>query len=224
MENESVLSSQYPSSAEPNRKSSLQPNRDPGKSFLKRLNIFSLLEHIRRICNSHKKDLRTLNKRISRLLEAHEKNERELQSHLAIVADCQKETARCANHELERHALYPAVEAVFMLTCLFQELGKQWDELITSQEHCPLMGSLVNSIAEAAKLANDKCEYLGIQAICPRELDDFDPKQHDIKQVGPTDDSAKHKKIERTLVPGLTYRGKVLQPAKVSVYRYRENQ
>jgi hypothetical protein len=140
------------------------------------------------------------------------------QHNLEIIADCQKQAAVFANAVLERHALHPAIETVFTLRNLLQDLSEQSTSLVSKQITCYLIKPILNSISEAVKIANDKCEYLGIGKISPDELDDFDAKEHEIRQTVPTDDSSKHKKIYQTLIPGLMYRGKVLKLAQVSVY------
>jgi len=56
---------------------------------------------------------------------------------------------------------------------------------------------------------------------CKLALDDFNAKEHEIKQSVTIEDSSKHKKIHQTLIPGLMYRGKVLKVAQVSVYCFK---
>lgn len=141
--------------------------------------------------------------------------------YIEIVADCQKQTAEITNAVLERHALNPAIKTVFTLTNLIQDLSEQSASLTEKQNSCPLLGPMFNSISEAVKLANDKCEYLGIKEISPGELEDFNAQEHEIKQTTTTNDNDKHKKINHTLISGLKYRGKVLMPAKVSVYCFK---
>jgi len=142
--------------------------------------------------------------------------------YLRIVAECQKQTAALAGNELERHALNPAIETVFILTIALQDLGAQSAALNKSQT-CPFVSSILHSIAEAVKLANDKCEYLDIVKIEPKELDDLDPQQHEIIKTVRTRERDKHRKIQASLIPGLLYRGKVLRQARVCIYRYVEN-
>ena len=167
------------------------------------------LSNIRKICES-----------VLNTVENKQNNSKNLE----IVANCQKQTAMFANNEIERHALNPAIETVFMLTNLLQELYEQSANLKQNQACCSLLDSILESITEAVKIASVKCEYLDIEKIMPRESEEFDSQKHEIKQTIATDDNSKHKTIKKTLVPGLIYRSKVLRQAKVSVYRYMENE
>jgi len=141
-------------------------------------------------------------------------------SYLQIVAACQKEAAEFANHVLERHALHPAVETVDSLTTLIGQLCEQAISLADGQMHCPVFQDLLDTIAEADKIAQAKREYLDIESICPDPLEEFDSESCEVRQAVPTDDPDMHKRVERTLVPGLRYRGTVLRRARVSVYRH----
>jgi hypothetical protein len=127
-----------------------------------------------------------------------------------------------ANNVLERHALYPAVETVDFLSSLIGQLSEQAACLAGGQTHCPLFKPLLDSIGEAAKITRVKREYLDMETICPQPLDSLDLEKHEIRQATQTEDAAKHKQVERTLIPGLIYRGTVLRRAKVSVYRHAE--
>jgi len=146
----------------------------------------------------------------------------ESESCLQIVAACQKEVAAFANHVLERHALHPALETVDFLTSLLRQLSEQAGTLATSQMHCPLFQPLLGTIAEAARAAQAKREYLDLESICPQPLDDLDSEKHEIRQTIPTGEAGQHRRVERMLIPGLSYRGTVLRRARVSVYRHVE--
>lgn len=141
---------------------------------------------------------------------------------LQIVAECQKEAATFANRVIERHALHPAVEIVDYLANLIRQMNEQAASLTAGQTHCPLFQPVLDSIVEATKMAQAKCEYLDMETISPRPLDDLDPEKHEVRQAVPTNDTGKHRHVERTLIPGLIYRGTVLRRAKVSVYRHVE--
>jgi molecular chaperone GrpE (heat shock protein) len=182
------------------------------------------LDNIHKLCKVIKKSIGQLTERLLKILKDYENRENNLEDYLRIVADCQKETAKFANNQFERHALYPAIETVFILRNQFHELNKPADKIMKKQIQCPLFGTHTDAIVNAVKLADAKCEYLGIKAIEPVELDDFDPQKHDIKQTIETDESSRHRKIKETLIPGLIYRDRVLQQAKVSVYRYHKNE
>jgi len=185
--------------------------------------VSATLDGIKEYCHSHSNQLQQIKESLLKVLECcHNQNNQV--DYLRIVADCQKQMAEFANNALERHALNPAIETVFILTNLIQELRKQSVALMDKQASCPLFTSILNSIEQAANLANAKCQSLEIEKIAPAELEDFDAQRHEIVQTAITKDSSIHKKIEQTLVPGLIYRGKVLRQAKVSIYRYSENQ
>jgi len=148
----------------------------------------------------------------------------ELENYLKIVAECQRQTATLANRELERHLLHPAIEAASTLKGLIDDLLEQAAGLPENEAFCPFVKPIVDSIKQAASVAEAETKSLGIETIAPRHLNDLDAHRHDVKQTVAADDNTSHGKIERTLVPGLAYRGKVLRQAKVSVYRYVTNQ
>jgi len=180
--------------------------------------ILKQLADIQSLCQTHDTDLKSAFTLLEKLKKTnHDPGNNE--EYLRIVAECQRITGDHANGTLERHALNPAIETVFDLATAVQDLSKLSENLGESQT-CPLVQSLLNSISEVVKLANSKCEHLDITKISPHDLEVFDPKKHQIKQTVTTGDSDKHKKIKATLIPGLTYHGKVLREAKVCVYRY----
>ena len=168
--------------------------------------------------------VRRLDTRLRRLTRAYLNQTNRLESYLQVVTACQKQTAEFANHVIERHALHPAVEAVDLLTGLIGQLNDQANGLVEAGAHCPMCEPLLGSIAEAARMAQAKRECLDMESICPAPLDDLDIDKHEIRQVIPTDDPDKHKRVERTLIAGLIYRGTVLRRAKVTVYRHVEKE
>lgn len=168
--------------------------------------------------------VRRLDTRLRRLTRAYLNQTNRLESYLQVVTACQKQTAEFANHVIERHALHPAVEAVDLLTGLIGQLNDQANGLVDAGAHCPMFAPLFGSIAEAARMAQAKRECLDMESICPAPLDDLDIDKHEIRQVIPTDDPDKHKRVERTLIAGLIYRGTVLRRAKVTVYRHVEKE
>ncbi|NQV34145.1 MAG: nucleotide exchange factor GrpE [Phycisphaeraceae bacterium] len=179
------------------------------------------LADIQRDCQAQNEGLKS----VITLLESLQKQDCEHDKHddyLEIVAECQRLTANYANDTVERHALHPAIEAVFDLTNMLHDLAAQFTDLDKCQIN-PLVRLLLNSISEAVKVANNKCDHLDIVKIVPQDLDAFDADKHQIRQTETTDESDRHKKIKTTLVPGLTYRGKVLREAKVCIYRYVKN-
>ena len=166
--------------------------------------------------------VRRLDTRLRRLTRAYLNQTNRLESYLQVVTACQKQTAEFANHVSERHALHPAVETVDFLATLIGQLNEQAAPLVEGQMCCPVFQSLLDSIAEAAKMALAKREYLDIESMCPEPLDEFDSEGSEIRQAVCTDDPDKHRRVERTLIAGLIYRGTVLRRAKVSIYRHTE--
>ncbi len=146
------------------------------------------------------------------------------QNSLTIITECQKETSSLANNKLENHLLYPAIEAVAALAEQIQNLYEHISSLPETERFCPFVRPIISIIEQASKIAKDKLQHLDISSIEPKELSDLESDKHDVKKAVPTNDIEKHRKIERTLVPGLIYKGKVLRQAKVSVYRNNSNQ
>jgi molecular chaperone GrpE (heat shock protein) len=147
-----------------------------------------------------------------------------LSQYLEIVAECQKEIARFANNQFERHALYPAIEVIDVLTRQIKDLLEQANSLPENEFFCPFVRPIVDSIKEAAQIADAKFKSLDMEIIDPKGLDGLDINKHEVRQAIPSSDPTQHKKIQRTLIPGLLYRGKVLRQARVSVYRYVEKE
>jgi molecular chaperone GrpE (heat shock protein) len=191
--------------------------------FINESIISAELDEIRKLCESNNSELAHLNEYLSKL-PGQQDIVSKLEEYLKIVAECQKETAGLANNQLERHFLYPAIEAVAALTEQIRHLLEQITSLPETERFCPFVRPIINQVRQAAQIADNERNRLDINTIEPKELDDLDVDKHDVKQAVPTSDSTKHKKIERTLVPGLIYRGKVLRQAKVSVYRHNPNQ
>jgi hypothetical protein len=59
--------------------------------------------------------VQTLEEHLDQLRALVEQQYRRDGEHMALLAACQRDTASVVNHELERHALHPAVEAVVAL-------------------------------------------------------------------------------------------------------------
>jgi len=178
------------------------------------------LDGIHKLCESNETQLAQLNDRLSKLLENQQNQTSSLEQYLHIVDECQKELAKLANNQLERHLLHPAIEAVDVLIKQIRHLLEQATSLPENEIFCPFVRPIVDSIKHAALIADAKSKSLDIETIEPRGLDDLDPAKHDIREAVKTDEPSKHRKVERTLIPGLIYRGKVLRQARVSVYRH----
>lgn len=187
--------------------------------FLNECIISATLEKILTTCQAN--DIKTdeRHNQILNLIKLYENEIDSRKKYIEITAECQRTTAECANNQIERLMLNPAIETIFLLSTTLRQLHEQSQDLLRNQDFCPLIKSIINSIAEASKIAQSKCQYLGIEEISPVEFDDFNPHEHEIKQSVETNDDNKHKKIKQTLKPGTKYRGKILHQAMVSVYR-----
>jgi len=180
------------------------------------------LDNIYKLCEFIKGEMQLLKERLSKSHNPHAVATEKLEQYLKVVAECQKQTAEIANGQLEHYALHPAIEVVDLLARLIEELYEQAAKLIENHEPCLLFQPVLDSIANAARVAQAKLGYLGIEMIEPQQFDGLDPNRHEIQQTIPTHDKSRHKQIVRTLVAGLIYRGKVLRPAKVAVYHYNQ--
>ena len=131
------------------------------------------------------------------------------------VSKCQDQTAKMLNSQLERHALNPAIEAVVALA---EELAGLKTKSITAEPN----SRLTEEINIAAAIASEKLAYLDIEKISPGEFTCLIPHHHEVCGAQQTDNPQLHGKISMLLSCGIIYRGKVLKPAKVSVYRYTD--
>jgi molecular chaperone GrpE (heat shock protein) len=162
--------------------------------------------------------LARLEMNLSEVLEARKEDLATIEACVRATADCQKYTAELANQNLERHALYPSIEAVASLTNIDIELSQQAKALMKNPQLDPSLTQLLRSIVEAAKIAKSKREQLGLESIRPEQLDAIDREKHEIVTAVTTNDKERHKKIHGTLTAGLIYRNKILRQARVSVY------
>lgn len=163
-------------------------------------------------------------KELSQTLRDKQKDIADLQTYFEIVADCQKKTAELVNQTLERHALHPAILAVDMFAKIINSLSSQAEGLTQPGIDSPQVAEFIEVARDACRVAALKKEQLGIQEIRPKEFDPLDKDHHQIVKVIATDDITHHKKIHETVVAGTAYQGKTLRPAKVSVYRFSEQQ
>jgi len=223
-----MLNTNKPESDENERKvpenNNTESQDDSFDSLLEELSASIELDNVHKICALIKDKFEQFNDRFLHLLQEQQKQSDNFERYLQIVADCQKQTSAFANNQFEKNALHPAIETVDSLTRLIEQIHDQTTNLSEAQIQCPLFKPILSSIAQAVQVAQAKRQYLDIESIEPDELGDFDPNKHEIMQAVVTNDNSKHKKVKETLVPGLIYRGKALRQAKVSVYRYDENQ
>jgi len=159
-------------------------------------------------------------KLMSEAITAHNEDITGIKTCFDIAADCQKKTSELANQGLERHALHPCVLALETLIGLIDQMASQAGALMKNHKLDDATTPLAHSIIDAARMAKSKKQQLQLQTIQPVEMDDLDSNRHTIVKAVTTDDASKHKKIQKTIVAGLIYHGKVLRQAKVIVYSY----
>lgn len=165
------------------------------------------------------KDLLTQTRRLARKVETFDRGYRQC---LDIAAKCQEQATQALNHALERHALNPAVETVVALA---EELFHLRDIALqpnTDDSPPGKLQTLADEISLAAQIAREKLDYLDIATITPSRADPIDPKKHSICRCTDTTDKALHGTVSQLVRPGIMYRGEVLRPAAVAVFRYCE--
>jgi molecular chaperone GrpE (heat shock protein) len=158
-------------------------------------------------------------KRLSETIKASQKDLADLQTCFQVAADCQKKTAELVNQNLERYALHPAVLAVDILADIICSIAKQIESLAGSEEN-PQFTKFIETVLDAARIAELKKDQLGLREIRPKELETLDKDLHEVVKAVATDDMSKHKKTHETVTAGLIYHDKILRQAKVSVYRF----
>lgn len=142
--------------------------------------------------------------------------------HVAALVNCQKETAGILNHELERHALNPAIEALVKLakelTDLPERIGQSTGGVGTEKE----FAGIQQEIDISCSIAREQLAHLDIEIIAPSQAQKFDKNAHTICGCVETADEHQHGKISKLVTPGIVYRGKVLHQARVSVFRFQK--
>ena len=141
---------------------------------------------------------------------------------LDIAAKCQEQATQALNHVLERHALNPAVETVVVLAEELFRLGDVALQPNTDGSPAGRLQTLNEEINISAQIAREKLDYLDIAHITPSRADPIDPKKHSICRCTDTTDKALHGTVSQLVRPGVIYRGEVLRPATVAVFRYCE--
>lgn len=141
---------------------------------------------------------------------------------LNTVRNCQEQTAKILNHELDRHALTPAIESVVLLANEFERLHGLGAQLIGEGQACAKVQKFIDDLAVSDQIAQDRLRYLDIEKISPSLNDSFDPKLHTVCSYSDTDDPSRSGCISEMITAGIIYRGKVLRPARVSVFRHKQ--
>ena len=141
-----------------------------------------------------------------------------------IAAGCQEQTAAILQHNLERHALDPAVETVVTLADELFRLNQICQKLHDPTEDNSELKTLANELGISARVARDRLSFLGIEHIMPAKGEQIDVKRHSICGHTDTQNKNLHGRIGKSITAGVLYRGRVLQEARVSVFRYIESQ
>ena len=138
---------------------------------------------------------------------------------VGILRGCQEQVAKVLDHEVERHALNPAVETVALLADEIDRLEKLATQFAQQHQPCPNVQRIIDEIAISRQIAADRLRYLDVTRIVPSNGDVFDSKLHVISAVASTEDVQLNGVIHQTLTPGVLYRGTVLRTARVKVFK-----
>ena len=169
------------------------------------------------LLNQNSQDLR---KQIQHLNEIVQHQGQRCDQYVTIIANCQRDTAKVLNQELERHVLKPAVEAIVTLADELFHLDELVKHLCQGAVASDELEKLEQDVQISNQIARDKMTCLDIERITPSKGDSFEPQTHIISAHAETSDKALHGKIKQTITPGIVYRSKVLRQARVSVFRY----
>lgn len=175
---------------------------------------------IRRWSKLFRAEFKALRKSVEHLNERVQILSRDYFRCVKIVKDCQEETASVLNRELERHALHPAVLIVVTLADELLRLNNRAQATELHAKSSSELKRLRDELQISASIANDKLGYLDIARIAPSKGDSFDPEKHVACSSVPTDKKNLHGTISELLTAGIRYRSKVLQQARVSMFRY----
>jgi molecular chaperone GrpE (heat shock protein) len=162
-----------------------------------------------------------LEERLDRLGTAVEQQYRRDGEHMAILAACQRDTASFLNRELERNALYPAVEAVVGLAEELLHLQDCARQFLQEDGGGDGADRLQQEIDICCTVAREKLANLDVQRITPSEVEQPDLKTHSLCGYVETMDENLHGRISKLVTPGIAYRGRVLRQARVTVFRMK---
>jgi molecular chaperone GrpE (heat shock protein) len=141
---------------------------------------------------------------------------------LNTVRNCQEQTAKILNNEVDRHALTPAIESVVLLANEIECLHGLATQMIGEGRACAKVQKLIDDLAVSVQIAQDRLRYLDIEKIAPSLNDSFDPKLHTVCSYSDTDDPSRSGCVSEVITAGIIYRGKVLRQARVSVFRHKQ--
>lgn len=163
--------------------------------------------------------IQALEERFDRLRAMVEEQYRRHEEYLSIVAACQRDTAAVLNHELDRHALHPAIEAVVALVEELSHLRDCASRLPEPSCDENGVGKFRAEIEISCTIAKEKLANLDVQMITPTPGEGLDPKLHAVCGYNGTTDEDLRGRISQVVTPGIIYRGKVLRQARVLVFR-----
>ena len=152
-----------------------------------------------------------------------ERQYRQHDEHVAILAACQRDTAAVLNHEIDRHALHPAVETVVALAEELSHLKDCASQLPEGGAGAEEMDRLRTEIDISCTVAREKLAHLDVQMITQAEGEQLDAKVHLACGYAATMDGDLQGKISKLVTPGIAYRGKVLRQARVTVFRVKNS-
>ena len=161
-----------------------------------------------------------IKKNIIKLTETVDTQTKGFESSLNVVKNCQEMAIRIQDQELERHVINPAIRAVVALAEEIDRLKKVSENCCSNEAAGSDSEHLDAEIQISAAIASDKLRHLDIKMICPLISDVFDSGKHLVCGCTEVSDKQLHGKVSNVIAPGFIYRGKVIETAKVSVYRY----
>ena len=182
-----------------------------------------VLENIQKSSDATANELVEIKEVISSFNQHCERQNEIMGNCVKITNECQRNTEKFVNQELQRYVLYPAIEVVALLANHIEQLGQEFHRITAKHQLCELFGPLQNMITQSIIAAQQQMEHLDLHWITPGEFEKLSAQHHDIKQVIDVEDKTLHGNIKRTLIAGLLYRGTVLRRAQVAVYRYDKN-
>jgi molecular chaperone GrpE (heat shock protein) len=160
----------------------------------------------------------TLEQQLDHLGANIERQQRRYSEHMAMLAACQRDTARVLNHEIDRHALHPAIETVVAMAEVLSHLK----DCVSRRRNGGAGGGgtkkLRAEIDLSCTVAREKLAHLDVQIITAVKGQALDAKVHSACGSTVTTNRKLHGKISKLVTPGITYRGKVLRQARVTVF------
>jgi len=143
--------------------------------------------------------------------------------HMTLLAACQRDTAAVLNHELDRHALHPAIEAIVALAEELSHLKDCARQLLDGCAGREEVGKLRAEMDLSCTVARERLANLDIERIAPAEQEKLDARVHMVCGHVATADEDLHGRIHKLVTPGIAYRGKILRQARVLVFRLKSS-